>query len=76
MSFPQRGEIYWVNLDPTVGSEMAKTRPALIISNNIGHSEASNARLLFQVEWRHLAAICHLAWQANVRPLVLSYTFL
>ncbi len=40
MSFPQRGEIYWVNLDPTVGSEIAKTRPALIISNNIGNKHA------------------------------------
>lgn len=37
MSFPQRGEIYWVNLDPTVGTEIAKTRPALIISNDIGN---------------------------------------
>jgi mRNA interferase MazF len=41
MSFPQRGEIYWVNLDPTVGSEIAKTRPALIISNNIGNQHAN-----------------------------------
>ena len=27
-----RGEVYWVNLDPTVGSEIQKTRPALVIS--------------------------------------------
>ena len=40
MSFPQRGDVYWVNLDPTVGSEIAKTRPALIISNNIGNQYA------------------------------------
>ncbi|MGH2356155.1 MAG: type II toxin-antitoxin system PemK/MazF family toxin [Chloroflexota bacterium] len=37
VSFPQRGEIYWVNLDPTVGTEIAKTRPAVIISNDIGN---------------------------------------
>ena len=37
MSWPVRGEIYWVALDPTVGGEIAKTRPALIISNNIGN---------------------------------------
>ena len=30
----QRGEVYWVNLDPTVGSEIQKTRPALVISPN------------------------------------------
>jgi mRNA interferase MazF len=40
MSVPRRGEIYWVNLDPTVGSEIAKTRPALIISNDIGNQYA------------------------------------
>ena len=40
MSLPQRGDVYWVNLDPTVGSEIAKTRPALIISNNIGNQYA------------------------------------
>ncbi|MBN8772713.1 MAG: type II toxin-antitoxin system PemK/MazF family toxin [Thiobacillus sp.] len=28
----KRGEVYWVNLDPTVGSEIRKTRPALIVS--------------------------------------------
>ena len=28
----KRGEIYKVNLDPTVGSEMKKTRPALVVS--------------------------------------------
>lgn len=27
-----RGEVYWVNLDPTVGTEIQKTRPALIVS--------------------------------------------
>jgi len=35
--FPERGEIYWVCLDPTVGSEINKTRPALIISNDINN---------------------------------------
>lgn len=27
-------EIYWISLDPTVGSEMAKVRPCVIISPN------------------------------------------
>lgn len=40
MSFPRRGEIYWVNLDPTIGSEIAKTRPAVIISNDVGNQYA------------------------------------
>jgi mRNA interferase MazF len=28
----RRGEVYWVNLDPTVGSGIKKTRPALVVS--------------------------------------------
>jgi len=31
----QRGEIWWVQLDPTLGSEIAKTRPCVILSGNI-----------------------------------------
>lgn len=30
----KRGEIYWVVLDPTLGSEIKKTRPCLIVSPN------------------------------------------
>jgi mRNA interferase MazF len=29
-----RGRIYLISLDPTIGSEIKKTRPAIIISNN------------------------------------------
>ncbi len=32
MSFPRRGDVYWTNLDPTVGAEIQKTRPGVIIS--------------------------------------------
>ena len=37
MTFPRRGELYWVNLDPTIGSETAKTRPCVIVSNDVGN---------------------------------------
>jgi len=32
MVSPRRGEVYLVRLDPTEGSEIQKTRPALIVS--------------------------------------------
>jgi mRNA interferase MazF len=32
---PRRGEIYLVALDPTVGHEIRKTRPALVVQNDI-----------------------------------------
>jgi mRNA interferase MazF len=38
--FPKRGEIFWVNLDPTIGGETRKKRPALIVSNDIGNEMA------------------------------------
>ena len=34
---PRRGEIYLVNFDPTLGSEIKKTRPALILQNDIAN---------------------------------------
>jgi mRNA interferase MazF len=32
-----RGEIYYAALDPVVGSETGKTRPVLIVQNNVGN---------------------------------------
>lgn len=37
---PRRGEVWWVSFDPSVGGEIRKTRPALVLSNN-----AANAAL-------------------------------
>jgi mRNA interferase MazF len=33
----KRGEIYWANLDPTIGAEIKKTRPVLVVSNNVNN---------------------------------------
>jgi mRNA interferase MazF len=32
-----RGDVYLVNLDPTIGREISKARPAVIIQNDIGN---------------------------------------
>lgn len=37
INYPKRGEIYLVNFDPTIGSEIKKTRPALILQNDISN---------------------------------------
>ena len=29
-----RGEVWWVEFDPAVGSEVRKTRPGVVVSNN------------------------------------------
>jgi mRNA interferase MazF len=31
---PRRGEVWWVAFDPSVGGEIRKTRPAIIVSND------------------------------------------
>ena len=36
----KRGEVWWVNFEPSLGGEIRKTRPAVIVSN-----DASNRNL-------------------------------
>ena len=35
--FPKRGSVYVVRFDPTEGREIKKTRPAMIVQNDIGN---------------------------------------
>ena len=42
----RRGDIVEVNLDPTVGREIKKTRPALVVSNNISNENSSLVTIL------------------------------
>jgi mRNA interferase MazF len=44
--FPKRGDIYWVNLDPTLGSEIKKRRPCVIVSPNVANEVASRVIIL------------------------------
>lgn len=37
VSHPRRGEVYWVSFDPTVGAEIRKARPALVLQNDIAN---------------------------------------
>ncbi len=31
---PKRGEIWLINLDPTIGAEIKKTRPAVVVNSD------------------------------------------
>src|ERR1700722_8988211 len=42
----RRGEIYFANLNPTVGSEIKKKRPVLIVSNNANNKTASTVTIV------------------------------
>ncbi|MBI4481321.1 MAG: type II toxin-antitoxin system PemK/MazF family toxin [Acidobacteria bacterium] len=37
ITYPRRGDVYWVSFDPTLGTEIKKRRPALILQNDIAN---------------------------------------
>lgn len=37
----KRGEVWWVEFDPAIGSEIAKRRPAIILSNDSANRNLS-----------------------------------
>jgi len=37
----QRGEVWWVEFDPAVGSEIRKTHPSVIVSNDAANRNLS-----------------------------------
>lgn len=41
-----KGQIWLVNLDPTIGAEIKKTRPGIIVSNNINNTHASTVTIV------------------------------
>ena len=45
-SFPRYGDIYEVDLDPVVGSETGKHRPALVVSNDINNEFSETVTVL------------------------------
>jgi mRNA interferase MazF len=50
-AYPQRGEIYLTALDPAVGHEIKKTRPALVIQNDVTN-EYSNTTIVAAITSR------------------------
>jgi mRNA interferase MazF len=42
----KRGDIYYANLSPVMGSEMGKRRPVLIVSNDISNIAATTVTIL------------------------------
>jgi mRNA interferase MazF len=45
-NFPRYGDIYEVNLNPVVGAETGKCRPALIVSNDINNEFSQTVTVL------------------------------
>lgn len=36
----KRGDVYWVNLEPVMGSEQGKVRPCVVVQNDLGNQHS------------------------------------
>jgi mRNA interferase MazF len=61
----RRGEIRWINLEPTVGAEARKTRACLIVQNDVG-----NRYSFLTVVIPLLPGIKDVPYVVNVKPTV------
>ena len=41
-----RGDVWWINFDPSIGGEIKKERPAVIVSNNAANRNLDRVQVV------------------------------
>lgn len=62
---PLRGEIWLVQLDPTVGHEQAKMRPCLVISNDTFNRGPANLHVVLPITSKNRNNPLHIALELH-----------
>ena len=42
----ERGDVYWVNFEPSLGGEIKKVRPAIVLSNNAANTHLNRVQVV------------------------------
>ena len=69
----KRGDIYYAELNPIIGSEQGGTRPVLIISNDIGNKHSPTVIIILTLQHfgkgKRLTSILLYRWEMISRKL-------
>jgi mRNA interferase MazF len=49
-----RGDVVEVNLDPTIGAEIKKTRPCVVVQNNVGNKHSRRTIIVPATDAEHV----------------------
>jgi mRNA interferase MazF len=42
----ERGDVYWLNFEPSMGGEIKKVRPAIVLSNNAANTHLNRVQVV------------------------------